>query len=498
MFMAYTIQGQWFRPMYFVAFMQLSTAYAFLFSVPKRIFRVILPLWSVLFLSAAFLKWDDFLQQRRNLAFSDFILYVIITAGIGWVIHAFFIADRVFREQALAKFGRIGLQSARLVHDLKGLTGAPKLYAGILQEKLKGMSDPTISEALVALSQDVNTISEILVEMNQMASLKGTELSSFSFEEAWSTVRLILNSRLRDIRVSYPIQLEMHSDKSVLRSVLLNLMLNSLDSFRRNRTESPEIRIEREGSSLIFSDNSGGFSAEVLKSFSKVGSAAGEAHGSGLGLWLIAEAMQALGGKLFLKNVTENGQNWSRVELLFRKGALARRQDQLEMALHPLQAQDVVPLRAKILRPNRPVEEAVFTGDRDPQVGHYGVVEQPTQAIRGVVTIYPEGLPSSSELQTVTDEISARVKERWGREPSATEMWRLRGMAVDDGFRGHGLGGPILQACVAHARERGGRLIWAHARTRALQFYRRHGFQTVGSEYDLPGVGPHYLICLIL
>jgi GNAT superfamily N-acetyltransferase len=69
--------------------------------------------------------------------------------------------------------------------------------------------------------------------------------------------------------------------------------------------------------------------------------------------------------------------------------------------------------------------------------------------------------------------------------------WRLRGMATLPAARGRGLGGRLLEACLDHARARGGASVWCNARTRALVFYERHGFVAAGEPFDLPGLGPH-------
>ncbi len=70
---------------------------------------------------------------------------------------------------------------------------------------------------------------------------------------------------------------------------------------------------------------------------------------------------------------------------------------------------------------------------------------------------------------------------------------RLRGMAVDDDFRGNNLGSIMLMECQRYARsmETG---IWCKARVAALGLYRRGGFVTVGDEFEIEGIGPHFVM----
>jgi predicted GNAT family N-acyltransferase len=63
-------------------------------------------------------------------------------------------------------------------------------------------------------------------------------------------------------------------------------------------------------------------------------------------------------------------------------------------------------------------------------------------------------------------------------------------MAVLQAFRGKGVGGEILEALVEAARRRGEREIVLSAQTHALAFYRAHGFEAFGAEYEEAGL-PH-------
>jgi GNAT superfamily N-acetyltransferase len=151
-----------------------------------------------------------------------------------------------------------------------------------------------------------------------------------------------------------------------------------------------------------------------------------------------------------------------------------------EIGVKQITAEQVLPLRAKVLRPHHPLMDCVFESDHVALAGHFGAGPSDGE-ILSVGTIYPEAFPGPPE--------------------QGTEFWRLRGMATDEAARGQGLGARILHSCIEHARKNRAQpktAIWAHARTGALKFYRRHGFRTVGAEYNMPGIGPHYLIVLDL
>lgn len=115
------------------------------------------------------------------------------------------------------------------------------------------------------------------------------------------------------------------------------------------------------------------------------------------------------------------------------------------------------PLRQRILRPHQTVEEMLYEGDEEGI--HYAAIEH--DQVVGVASFLRDG-----------------------------ENLRLRGMAVDDGQRGKGVGSQIMNTALEDLRDVP--MIWCNARIRAVSFYERLGFQTVGEAFDLPRIGPHY------
>jgi len=72
--------------------------------------------------------------------------------------------------------------------------------------------------------------------------------------------------------------------------------------------------------------------------------------------------------------------------------------------------------------------------------------------------------------------------------------WRIRGMASAPESRGRGYGAAVLDALVAHARQRGATRIWCNARIGARTLYERAGFRVVSDVFELPEIGPHYVM----
>jgi GNAT superfamily N-acetyltransferase len=128
---------------------------------------------------------------------------------------------------------------------------------------------------------------------------------------------------------------------------------------------------------------------------------------------------------------------------------------------------ETVALRQRVLRPHQSVEELRAQGDGAPQVAVYldGVVV-------ACASVRPEPMPG---------------------DPRDGD-WRLRGMASAPDVRGQGYGAAALQGAVEYATERGARRLWCNARSAAVGFYERYGWRTVGEEFHLDPIGPHYVM----
>jgi GNAT superfamily N-acetyltransferase len=127
---------------------------------------------------------------------------------------------------------------------------------------------------------------------------------------------------------------------------------------------------------------------------------------------------------------------------------------------------DIVDLRHAILRAGLPREMAVFPGDDMPTNWHFGAFLNDRNV----------GCASFHQSQ-------------WQRQ----HAWQLRGMATDPALQGKGIGRELLAfAEDTLLRESPLRLMWCNARTPALGFYQKQGWQSVGDEFIIETAGPHF------
>ena len=143
--------------------------------------------------------------------------------------------------------------------------------------------------------------------------------------------------------------------------------------------------------------------------------------------------------------------------------------------IRAISAAETRPMRALLLRPGQPPENLVYPGDDHPDAFHGGAFDG--DRLVGIATIYPEAPP---------DEYRDLLPPG--------DAFRLRGMATIPEERGKGHGRDLLEACFEHMRAKDANLLWCNARIVALDFYRRMGLQTIGPEFEIEGIGAHFVM----
>jgi GNAT superfamily N-acetyltransferase len=134
-----------------------------------------------------------------------------------------------------------------------------------------------------------------------------------------------------------------------------------------------------------------------------------------------------------------------------------------QLSVREIPIAETRPLRQAILRPHQDLQE--LAAHEPPDAFAVGVFDGDRLVSVGFVA--PEGDPGE---------------------------WRIRGMATEPDIRGRGAGGAVLDALLAHACKQGGTRAWCNARTPARPFYERSGFTIASDEFELPQIGPHFVM----
>lgn len=127
-------------------------------------------------------------------------------------------------------------------------------------------------------------------------------------------------------------------------------------------------------------------------------------------------------------------------------------------------------VRHPVLRENRPVEECYFEGDELPSTTHFGLFDQDN--LVGVLSVFENKHPNFNE----------------------GKVFQIRGMALLKEYQNKNLGVILLNEAEAYVNTQKGTIIWFNAREKAVNFYKKNGFQIKGTLFEIPQIGSHYLM----
>jgi predicted GNAT family N-acyltransferase len=138
------------------------------------------------------------------------------------------------------------------------------------------------------------------------------------------------------------------------------------------------------------------------------------------------------------------------------------------ISIKEIKANETIGIRKEVLRKNIDLP-AQFTGDHDVDTIHVGLYDNDVLAC--AVSFMHENYMESNKKQ-----------------------YQLRGMTTKEIFQGKGFGKKLLEKSVEILKSKNTKIIWCNARVKALGFYVKLGFKTVGNEFDIPPVGGHYVM----
>ena len=127
------------------------------------------------------------------------------------------------------------------------------------------------------------------------------------------------------------------------------------------------------------------------------------------------------------------------------------------------------------------------------QLGDWATLGEAASRVRTAVFVHEQGIPVELEWDAADAGCLHCVAFDGERAVGTGRLLpdgHIGRMAVLPAWRRSGLGGEILERLVAAARERGDAQALLNAQCQVESFYRRHGFETVGTPFDEAGI-PH-------
>ncbi len=140
------------------------------------------------------------------------------------------------------------------------------------------------------------------------------------------------------------------------------------------------------------------------------------------------------------------------------------------MEVRRISHRDTYAIRQIVLRPNGTEEDCHFEGDNEDQTFHLGAFIE--GKLVSIASFFFERHPMFDEPY----------------------QFRLRGMATLDEHRKKGLSSALLKRGFPIIKQNLCHLVWCNARKEAVGFYLNNGFEAIGEEFQIDGIGPHLLM----
>lgn len=137
------------------------------------------------------------------------------------------------------------------------------------------------------------------------------------------------------------------------------------------------------------------------------------------------------------------------------------------LSIKTTQASAILKVRLEILRKGMTLDDCHFSGDNDPESIHFAAFDSDKIIGCCTLTVNPQPIIEGSYYQ-------------------------LRGMAVLEDYQKSGIGRKLLHAAESELIGQGKNVLWFNARTSAVGFYQKYGYQVLGNEFEIEGVGPHF------
>lgn len=139
-------------------------------------------------------------------------------------------------------------------------------------------------------------------------------------------------------------------------------------------------------------------------------------------------------------------------------------------SIQKIASTETYPVRHIVLRAGKPIESCQFQGDELKTTNHFGYYIN--NQIIGVISLF--------EIDN-----SLFIAQR---------PFQIRGMAVLPTFQKQGVGEALVKEAEKFCTTQKADLIWFNARSTAVGFYQKMGYEIVGSEFEIKEVGPHFLM----
>lgn len=311
---AYVIQGDFYRPNYFIAFFQFFITQSLCFSQKKSTYLKIHLIGAILCCLSFYYNFERNVEifYKQN-SFADFISIIIITFGVG--ITLFFQVNKARKEKDLinSKFILIGNQASNIIHDVKNLINAPSIYLDLIKQTEKYKNDEEMHFMMSNLQNNIYNISDSIKRLYEIINSNTQHSDIESVKVCLDRVLSLLSHRFKNVKIEIfdTSKKPLFLNQEALELILLNIFYNSLDAFSRTNTVDPRIHIIINSDKISVVDNAGGLDKEKIEFFNSNQISTK----SGLGIYLMKTSALHSRIKLEFKNTKLDNNKGTKVSV---------------------------------------------------------------------------------------------------------------------------------------------------------------------------------------
>ena len=131
---------------------------------------------------------------------------------------------------------------------------------------------------------------------------------------------------------------------------------------------------------------------------------------------------------------------------------------------------DTFPVRSAVLRQGKPIETCFFLGDDAVGTTHFGLFIEAN--LIGVASVFKTN----------------------NKNFDNKNQFQLRGMAILEEYQSTGFGKLLIEEIFNFIESTQVELLWFNARESAVPFYEKLGCTKKDPSFEIPEIGPHFLM----
>lgn len=217
------------------------------------------------------------------------------------------------KERQESKMIAVGQLSAGLAHEIRNPLGLVKSYAYIIE---KHKINEICNHAILVINDSVNRINDLIENLLRFSRLSNDQTKLVNVEDLVNSIIDVErdNVKSKDINISrsftgrYKDLISLNKD--VLTMVLINLISNSIDSFKNVEKEHKyillKVNVEADSLNISIIDNGCGIEKDKIDNIFDPFYSTKES-GTGLGLYIISTEVSNNNGKISVDSNPEEG-----------------------------------------------------------------------------------------------------------------------------------------------------------------------------------------------